>query len=37
MMARLQGDSYAAGAFPKSNGEIFHETKNWKFVSSDIP
>jgi hypothetical protein len=37
MMARLQGDSLAAGAFPKGKGEIFHETKNWKYVGSAIP
>jgi hypothetical protein len=36
MMAQLQGDTYAAGAFAKGSGEIFSETTNWEYVESDI-
>jgi hypothetical protein len=36
MMAQLQGDRYAAGAFTKSGGEIFSETTNWEYVESNI-
>jgi hypothetical protein len=36
MMAQLQGDSYAAGAFAKDGGEIFSETTNWEYVESNI-
>ncbi len=37
MMARLQGDNFAAGAFVKHTGEMLHETRNWKLVASNIP
>jgi hypothetical protein len=36
MIAQLQGDSYAAGAFNQSGGEIFSETTNWEYVESNI-
>jgi hypothetical protein len=36
MMAQLQGDNYAAGAFAKGGGEIFSEPTNWKYVESNI-
>ena len=36
-MARLQNDTYAAGAFVNSSGEIFSETTNWEYVGSNIP
>ena len=36
MMAQLQGDGYAAGAFAKDGGEIFSETTNWEYVESNI-
>ena len=36
MMARLQGDTYAAGAFANGSGEIFSETTNWEYVESNI-
>ena len=37
MMAQLQGDTYAAGAFAKGSGEIFSETTNWEYVESTFP
>jgi len=37
MMAQLQGDSFAKGAFKQSTGEIFSETANWEFVASTMP
>jgi hypothetical protein len=37
MMAHLQDDTYAAGAFVKGSGEIFSETANWEYVESNIP
>jgi len=36
-MDRLQGDTYAHGAFVNSTGEIFSETTNWQYVASNIP
>jgi hypothetical protein len=36
MMDRLQGDTYAHGAFVNATGEIFSETKNWEYVASNI-
>ena len=36
MMARLQGDSFAAGAFVNIKGEMFSETQNWEYVGSNI-
>jgi hypothetical protein len=36
MMAQLQGDTYAAGAFANRSGEIFSETTNWEYVESNI-
>ncbi len=36
LMWQLQGDSYAAGAFGNSSGEIYSETTNWKYVGSNI-
>jgi hypothetical protein len=36
MMAQLQGDTYAAGAFPKGSGEIFSEPTNWEYVESNV-
>ena len=36
MMAQLQGDTYAAGAFKERSGEIFSETTNWEYVESNI-
>ncbi len=36
-MDRLQGDTYAHGAFVNGSGEIFSETANWEFVASNSP
>jgi hypothetical protein len=36
MMAELQHDNYAAGAFISGSGEIFSEKKNWENVASNI-
>jgi hypothetical protein len=36
-MDRLQGDTYAHGAFVNSTGEMFSETTNWQYVASNIP
>jgi hypothetical protein len=36
MMAQLQGDTYAAGAFKERSGEIFSETTNWEYVESNF-
>jgi hypothetical protein len=36
MMAQLQGDTYAAGAFAKGSGEIFSETTNWEYVEGNL-
>jgi len=36
MMAQLQSDTYAAGAFPKGSGEIFSEPTNWEYVESNV-
>ena len=36
-MDRLQGDTYAHGAFVNSTGEMFSETTNWAYVASDVP
>ena len=36
LMAQLQGDTYAAGAFTTGTGEIFFETANWEYVESNI-
>lgn len=36
MMDRLQGDSYAHGAFVAGTGEMFSETTNWQYVASNI-
>ena len=36
-MDRLQGDTFAHGAFVNGTGEIFIETRNWEFVASNIP
>ena len=35
-MDRLQGDTYAHGAFVNGTGEIFSETRNWEYVASNI-
>jgi hypothetical protein len=35
-MDRLQGDTYAHGAFVNSTGEIFSEITNWENVASNI-
>jgi len=35
-MDRLQGDAFAHGAFVKNTGEMFSQTKNWEFVTSNI-
>ena len=37
MMAELQGDAYAKGAFVAGTGEIFSETQNWEHVASTLP
>jgi hypothetical protein len=37
MMAQLQGDNYARGAFVNGSGEIFSETTNWELAASDVP
>jgi len=37
LMDRLQGDTYAHGAFINGTGEIFSQTTNWEYVASDIP
>jgi len=37
MMDRLQGDSYAHGAFVNATGEMFTETQNWQRVAGNIP
>jgi hypothetical protein len=36
-MDRLQGDTYAHGAFINGTGEILSQTKNWEYVASNIP
>jgi hypothetical protein len=36
MMAQLQGDNYAKGAFITGTGEIFSETHNWEHVASNV-
>jgi len=36
-MDRLQGDTYAHGAFVNATGEMFTETTNWEYVASNIP
>ncbi len=36
MMAQLQGDTYARGAFIQGTGEIFSETTNWAYVASNV-
>lgn len=36
LMDKLQGDSYAHGAFVSGTGEIFQETTNWKNQNSNI-
>jgi hypothetical protein len=36
MMAQLQGDTYARGAFITGSGEIFSETHNWEHVASNL-
>ena len=36
LMDRLQGDTYAHGAFVNGTGEIFSETRNWEYVASNI-
>ena len=36
-MDRLQGDTYAHGAFVNPTGEMFSETTNWEYVASNIP
>jgi hypothetical protein len=36
MMAQLQGDTYAAGAFKARSGEIFYENENWEYVDSNV-
>ena len=36
-MDRLQGDTYAHGAFVNGTGEIFSQTTNWEYVASNIP
>lgn len=35
-MDRLQGDTYAHGAFVNGTGEIFSQTTNWEYVASNI-
>ena len=35
-MDRLQGDSYAHGAFVNSTGEMFSQITNWGNVASNI-
>jgi hypothetical protein len=36
LMDRLQGDTYAHGAFITGTGELFHETTNWSNQASNI-
>jgi hypothetical protein len=36
MMAQLQGDTYARGAFIEGTGEMFSETRNWEYVASNL-
>lgn len=36
LMDRLQGDTYAHGAFIDGTGELFHETVNWSNQESNI-
>lgn len=36
LMDRLQGDTYAHGAFINGTGEMFSQTRNWEYVASNI-